>query len=71
MNQFHQEEEILEEIAEGEYEGQRVPSSKLKSWKSFLGMYAGEHTAGIEFVIGPLFLTAGVSAFDLLTGLLL
>ena len=34
-------------------------------------MYAGEHTAGTEFMIGPLFLTAGVSAFDLIVGLLL
>ncbi len=34
-------------------------------------MYAGEHAAGTEFVIGPLFLTAGVSAFDLIIGLLL
>src|SRR5690606_31486821 len=71
MSQFHQEEEIIEEIADGEYERQRVPDSKLKTWKSFLGMYAGEHAAGTEFVIGPLFLTAGVSAFDLLVGLLL
>jgi len=54
-----------------EYERQPVPNSKLKSWKSFLGMYAGEHAAGTEFMIGPLFLTAGVSAFDLLVGLLL
>lgn len=34
-------------------------------------MYAGEHAAGTEFMIGPLFLTAGVSAFDLIVGLLL
>jgi len=32
-------------------------------------MYAGEHVAGTEFMIGPLFLAAGVSAFDLLAGL--
>ena len=54
-----------------EFEREPVPNSKLKSWKSFLGMYAGEHAAGTEFMIGPLFLTAGVSAFDLLVGLLL
>lgn len=34
-------------------------------------MYAGEHAAGTDFVICPLFLTAGVSAFDLIVGLLL
>lgn len=54
-----------------EYERSRVPKSKLRDWKSFLGMYAGEHAAGTEFMIGPLFLTAGVSAFDLIVGLLL
>lgn len=70
MSQFNIEEEI-EEIAGGEFEREPVPQSKLKSWKSFLGMYAGEHAAGTEFVIGPLFLTTGVSAFDLIIGLLL
>ena len=54
-----------------EFERESIPKSKLKSWKSFLGMYAGEHAAGTEFMIGPLFLTVGVSAFDLLAGLLL
>ncbi|MEM9719510.1 MAG: hypothetical protein AAGA10_09690 [Bacteroidota bacterium] len=54
-----------------EFEREPVPRSQLKSWKSFLGMYAGEHAAGTEFVIGPLFLTTGVSAFDLIFGLLL
>lgn len=54
-----------------EFERQAVPKSHLKSWKSFLGMYAGEHAAGTEFIIGPLFLTAGVSAFDLIIGLLI
>lgn len=53
-----------------EFEREPVPQSSLKSWKSFLGMYAGEHAAGTEFIIGPLFLTAGVSAFDLIIGLL-
>ncbi|MGB5820302.1 MAG: hypothetical protein WBG90_12520 [Saonia sp.] len=70
MGQYNIEEEI-EEIAGGEYEREPVPKSKLKGWKSFLGMYAGEHAAGTEFMIGPLFLTAGVSAFDLIVGLLL
>lgn len=70
MSQHNIEEEI-EEIAGGEFERTPVPKSKLKSWKSFLGMYAGEHAAGTEFMIGPLFLTAGVSAFDLIVGLLI
>ncbi len=54
-----------------EYERKPVPESKLKSWKSFLGMYAGEHTAGTEFVIGPLFVAHGASANDLIWGLLI
>ncbi|MEK7253997.1 MAG: hypothetical protein AAB316_04580, partial [Bacteroidota bacterium] len=54
-----------------EFEREPVPASNWKNWKSFLGMYAGEHAAGTEFMIGPLFLTAGVSAFDLIVGLLL
>lgn len=53
-----------------EFEREPVPTSRFKSWKGFLGMYAGEHAAGTEFVIGPLFLTTGVSAFDLIVGLL-
>ncbi len=70
MSQFNIEEEI-EEIAGGEFEREPVPQSSRKGWKSFLGMYAGEHAAGTEFMIGPLFLTAGVSAFDLIIGLLI
>lgn len=69
MSEFDIEEQI-EELAGGEFERRPVPASRLKSWKSFLGMYAGEHAAGTEFVIGPLFLTTGVSAFDLIVGLL-
>lgn len=71
MSQYNQEEETIGEIAGGEFERQAVPQSRLKSWKAFLGMYAGEHAAGTEFVIGPLFLTTGVSAFDLIIGLLI
>ena len=64
-------EQHIENNAGGELERTPVPKSRLKSWKSFLGMYAGEHAAGTEFMIGPLFLTAGASAFDLIIGLLL
>ncbi len=70
MSQFNIEEDI-ENIVGGEFERTPVPKSKLKGWKSFIGMYAGEHAAGTEFMIGPLFLTAGVSAFDLIVGLLI
>lgn len=56
--------------AVNEFERQPVPKSKLKGLRSFIGMYAGEHTAGTEFVIGPLFVAHGVTAFDLVVGLL-
>lgn len=54
-----------------EYEREPVPEKKLKGWRGFLGMYAGEHTAGTEFVIGALFVAHGVSAVDLIWGLVL
>ncbi len=60
----------VEEVG-GEFERTPVPKSKLKGWKSFLGMYAGEHAAGTEFMIGPLFLAAGASLKDLIFGLLI
>ncbi len=63
------EEATIEINSGGEFERTPVPKSNFKSWKSFLGMYAGEHAAGTEFMIGPLFLTHGVSAFDLIAGL--
>jgi purine-cytosine permease-like protein len=53
-----------------EFERQPVPQSALLKFKDFIGMYAGEHTAGTELMIGPLFVAAGVSAFDLVLGLL-
>lgn len=55
----------------GEFERERVPDSALLGSGKFWGMYAGEHTAGTEFMIGPLFLAAGASLSDLILGLLL
>ena len=55
----------------GEYEREPVPDSALLGSGKFWGMYAGEHTAGTEFMIGPLFLAAGASLQDLILGLLL
>lgn len=54
-----------------EYEREPVPDTALKGPSAFWGMYAGEHTAGTEFMIGPLFVSWGASAFDLIFGLLL
>lgn len=53
-----------------EYEREPVPSSAWLGLRSYLGQYAGEHVAGTELMIGPLFVAAGAGAFDLLAGLL-
>lgn len=58
-------------VAGSEFERERVPEGALKGPSAFWGMYAGEHTAGTEFMIGPLFVAWGASAFDLIFGLLL
>ena len=53
-----------------EFEREPVPPRALLGLKSYVGMFAGEHVAGTELTIGPLFLAAGVSAFDFVVGLL-
>jgi purine-cytosine permease-like protein len=54
-----------------EYEREPVPEKALLGFSSFIGQYAGEHTAGTELMLGPLFIASGVGAFDLVVGLLL
>ncbi|MEX2044129.1 MAG: hypothetical protein WD941_02175 [Opitutus sp.] len=54
-----------------EYEREPVPGRAQLGFKSFIGQYAGEHTAGTELMIGPLFVAAGVAAVDLVAGLLI
>ena len=71
MSNLERDIEELEEAASSEYERQRVPQKALKGPSAFWGMYAGEHTAGTEFMIGPLFVAYGVGAGDLILGLLL
>lgn len=61
----------VDEDHTSEYENERIPDRALKGPGSFWGMYAGEHTAGTEFMIGPLFVAYGVGAGDLIMGLLL
>lgn len=53
-----------------EFEREPVPESSQLGPRSFVGQYAGEHTAGTELMIGPLFVAAGVGAVDLVLGLL-
>jgi cytosine permease len=54
-----------------EFEREPVSQEKLQPGKHFAGVFAGEHVAGTEFVIGALFVTWGASAFDIFVGLLL
>ena len=54
-----------------EYEREPVPEHALLGLKNYVGQFAGEHVAGTELMIGPLFLASGVSAFDFIFGLLL
>lgn len=53
-----------------EFEREPVPEAAQLGPRSFVGQYAGEHTAGTELMIGPLFVAAGVGAVDLVLGLL-
>src|SRR5881396_1479232 len=53
-----------------EFDREPVPPDRLQGPGSFMGLYAGEHLAGTEFVIGPLFVAHGVAALDLVLGLL-
>jgi len=55
------------------YEFDREPISpdKLHSGRYFAGLFAGEHVAATEFVIGALFVQWGAGARDLIWGLLL
>ena len=53
-----------------EYDREPVANHKLQGMGKFISTFAGEHIAGTEFVIGPLFVTHGVSAPDLFLGLL-
>ncbi|HUU28042.1 MAG TPA: hypothetical protein VM123_09535 [archaeon] len=53
-----------------EFDREPVAKDKLQGLGNFIGMYAGEHVAGTEFVIGPLFVVHGVTAPDLFLGLI-
>ena len=52
-----------------EFDREPVSRGRLQGIGNFIGVYAGEHVAGTEFVIGPLFVVHGVSAADLFSGL--
>lgn len=48
-----------------------VAKNKLHGGKHFAGLYAGEHVAATEFVIGATFVALGASTRDILFGLLI
>jgi cytosine permease len=54
-----------------EFDREPVSPDKLQSGGKFAGLFAGEHVAATEFVIGAFFVLHGVAAKDLLWGLLL
>ena len=54
-----------------EFEREPVAEDKLENGKHFAAVFAGEHVAGTEFVIGAAFVAWGASAFDVLVGLLI
>ena len=54
-----------------EYDREPVAASELKPGRYFAGLFAGEHVAATEFVIGAFFVLHGVELGDLLLGLLI
>jgi purine-cytosine permease-like protein len=53
-----------------EFDREPVSPDKLQGGGKFAGLFAGEHVAATEFVIGAFFVLHGVSAKDLIIGLL-
>jgi cytosine permease len=54
-----------------EFDREPVSGNKLQSGAKFAGLFAGEHVAATEFVIGAFFVLHGVTAKDLFLGLLI
>lgn len=48
-----------------------IAKHKLHKWSHFLGLYAGEHVAATEFVIGATFVALGAKTMDIILGLLI
>ena len=48
-----------------------VAKHKLHDWTHFAGLYAAEHVAATEFVIGATFVALGARTMDILLGLLI
>jgi len=54
-----------------EFEREPVTEDRLESGRHFAAVFAGEHVAGTEFVIGAVFVSWGVGTRGLLLSLLL
>ena len=54
-----------------EFDREPVTEDKLHGWSTFIAMFSSEHIAGTEFVLGPLLVLHGVTAFDVFAGLAL
>jgi len=54
-----------------EFDRKPVAPESLQSGQYFAASYAGEHVAGTEFVIGALFVSFGLGAVDVVTGLVI
>lgn len=63
-NQFKQFENL-------EIEQLPIAKNKLHNWTHFAGLYAAEHVAATEFVIGATFVALGATTKDIILGLLI
>ncbi len=54
-----------------EFDREPVSKEKLQNGARFAGLFAGEHVAATEFVIGAFFVLHGVNLHDLILGLIL
>ena len=59
------------ELAHTQAEQLPVPRHRLHGWTHFAGLYAAEHVAATEFVIGATFVALGATTMDIIVGLLI
>ena len=65
-------EDIIEQFDKlYEFDREPVSPDRLQSGRYFAAVFAGEHVAGTEFVIGALFVQWGATARDIFLGLLI
>ncbi len=54
-----------------EFDREPVTEDKFQNKWKFISFFAGEHVAATEFVIGPFFVLHGITAKELIFGLLI